>query len=112
MQQERRFYQRYPVNFQLQLTVNEHTYTNTALNISADGIQVQCDDECVEQFDLCPTYPPSCHITLILASNNKPLTLRCRLIVKRRLSQFCYVLGMKFIDISETDRTSIISCYR
>ena len=40
MQAERRFYKRYPVSFKFQLIVNDRTYTNEALNLSSDGIQI------------------------------------------------------------------------
>ena len=110
MQRERRFYKRYPVNFQFQVTINELKFTNTALNISGDGMQMECDGECVEQFSKCPTSPLSCHIRMTLPNSNKQLALQCRLVGSRRLSQFRYLLGLKFIDLSEADRQDIISC--
>jgi len=42
----------------------------------------------------------------------KPLTIDCRIIIKRRLSQSSYLLGIKFIDLNAGDRDRLMSCYR
>jgi len=114
MVHERRFTPRYPVNFKLKLISNQQQLPVMAVNLSAGGIQVKCDDHCVEILSNTQRYPLTCQITIDLPNSTmaQSLTIDCRVIIKRRLSQSHYLLGMKFIDLSAVDRDLMMNYYR
>jgi len=119
MVQERRFTPRHPVDFKLQLTTNQQQFTVVAVNLSAEGIQVKCDDHCADILSKTQCHPLNCQIAINLpfdlplsSAMTKPLTIDCRIIIKRRLSQSSYLLGIKFIDLNAGDRDRLMSCYR
>jgi len=115
MVQERRFTPRYPVDFKLQLTTNQQQFSVTAVNLSTEGIQLKCDDLCADILSKTQCHPLNCQITISLPFDSaiaEPLTIDCRIIIKRRLSQSSYLLGIKFIDLSTTDSDRLMACYR
>lgn len=106
MRKERRFYKRYLVHFPCEVLVNDHAFTSTIVNMSNNGLQIEVNEQCVEQFTKCPTSPPTCLVRMTLP-NIETLELPCRLIINRRLSQLRYVLGLKFVGITDIDYMTI-----
>lgn len=107
MQAERRFYKRYPVSFKFQLISNDRTYTNEALNLSSDGIQMISDMECAELLSQSENNSLACQILLDVNDNALPITIDCRVVVNRRLSQIKYLIGLRFIGVDQAKQQLI-----
>ena len=110
MHSERRHHPRYLVDFKLKLTSDHQNHSITAVNLSAAGFQVICDDDCAEQLSKGQQHPLTCQLTIELPHNK--LSINCRIIVKRRLSQCRYILGIKFINLSNDDCELLINSFR
>ncbi|PKF56707.1 hypothetical protein CW748_09520 [Alteromonadales bacterium alter-6D02] len=93
MQVERRFHPRYPYRVQVEVNIDEHPFSTTSVNLSEGGIQLEADNSMVKAFEQLP-HPPQC---IIRIPQPAPLSLACRLVVKRRLAQTHYLLGFKFL---------------
>jgi hypothetical protein len=104
---ERRYHPRKDVNFSVSIVLkdSEQQLTTTAINISLSGVQLSADKACVD-FILSHTNHPA-QFQIILNEDKKLGLMPVRLIVNRRLSQNNFLLGLKFINITVAQLTSI-----
>ncbi|AAZ27043.1 MULTISPECIES: PilZ domain-containing protein [Colwellia] len=105
---ERRFYPRKDVNFSVSIVLkdSEQQLTSTAINISLSGVQLSADKACVD-FILSHTNHHPTQFQIILNEDKKLGLMTVRVIVIRRISQNDFLLGLKFINITVGQLTSI-----
>ena len=104
---ERRFHPRKDVNFSVNIVLNnnEQQLESTAVNLSLSGIQLSLDKASVDLILEQAGHPAEFQINLSDNSGVAPITVR--LIVNRRVSQNKFLLGLKFINISAEQLTTI-----
>ena len=106
---ERRFYPRKDVNFSVSIVLkdSEQQLTSTAINISLSGVQLSADKACVDFILSHTNHPHPTQFQIILNEDKKLGLMAVRLIVIRRISQNDFLLGLKFINITVEQLTSI-----
>jgi hypothetical protein len=106
---ERRFYPRKDVNFSVSIVLkdSEQQLTSTAINISLSGVQLSADKACVDFILSHTNHSHPTQFQIILNADKKLGLMAVRLIVIRRISQNDFLLGLKFINITVEQLTSI-----
>lgn len=80
------------------------------VNISIDGIAIQCDLEMAEKLKQNPSdprYSGEHQVSFSLPDND--LSLLCRVVHVRRLSQKSFEVGLRFISIEHSDRMTLLN---
>lgn len=104
---ERRFHPRKDVNFSVSIALDNSNeqLTGTAVNLSLSGIQLKVDKPCVDLILRQCNHPAQFQLLFSDSTKVDPYTVR--VIVNRRKSQNQFLLGLKFIDISAEQISTI-----
>lgn len=101
MKAERRSCPRYPVNFQIGVTVRstdsghqEQSFRAQASNLSRTSIEFKCDHELVSALLKQRELPYTCELEFSLPGNEHVFRLDSQVITHRRTSQFQYVVAL------------------
>lgn len=103
MQNERRQYLRYSVNFPVQLFISTpeggEDFAATALNLSQSGIQLSCNRELITSLLEHGGFPPVCRLVFLRTDDQNMINVQGRLVVNRRIAEDCHHLGFSFTNI-------------
>ena len=112
MHTERRLFPRLLVSSFIQLNMTSSSgkavFVAEALDLSHDGIALNCDSKVISVLTEQSHYPPTCQLSFIMPGSQCIFTSRCRLITNRRLAQDKYRLGFKFIAFSAKNEQKLI----
>ena len=84
----------------------------TSLDMSLDGIQIECNHQTQQQLLLDHEKEKSgqpvelnLQLTIPVTQNStRKIEVRCRLVISRRLAQDTYHLGLNYLDFEETEQ--------
>ena len=84
----------------------------TALDMSLDGLQIECDHKTQQQIiqgneKQTPGQPVEMDIQIkipITKNSSTRMEMRCRLVIARRLAQNKYHLGLNYLQLDDTDK--------
>ena len=104
---ERRFHPRKDVSFSVSIVLknSEQPLESAAVNLSLSGIQLNVDKACVDLILNQGDHPAQFQI--ILNDNSEAAPITVRLVVNRRISHNKFLLGLKYIDISADQLSTI-----
>jgi len=103
MQMERRFHPRKVIQTMVTLTIEAVTFELEAMNISLSGLQVESTESQIEQLT-----PHPIEGTIVMMTNKGfSVEVGCRIIMKRRLNQQQYILGLKFIELTSQQQCQL-----
>ncbi|KGJ87840.1 PilZ domain-containing protein [Thalassotalea sp. ND16A] len=111
MLNERRYHLRLDVDFNVSIILSEANATleAKAVNLSLSGIQLNVDKQCIDNILAHCSHPPQFQIKFIDQPLLEPAVVR--LIVNRRVSQNRYLLGMKFIAMTNCQQSALKAIY-
>jgi len=111
MVSERRYHPRLDVDFNVAITLSgtDDTFVGKAINLSLSGIQLNVEKSCIDNILVQCSHPPQFQINFC----DQPLleSALVRLIVNRRISQNQFLLGMKFIGMSNLQQSALKAIY-
>ncbi len=108
---ERRYHPRLDVDFNVAITLSgtDDTFVGKAINLSLSGIQLNVERLCIDIILAQCSHPPQFQINFCA----QPLldSALVRLTVNRRISQNQFLLGLKFIDMSNLQQSALKAIY-
>ena len=108
---ERRYHPRLDIDFNVTITLpgTNDTFSGKAINLSLSGIQLNVEKSCIDNILAQCSHPPQFQINFCDQSLLESTLVR--LIVNRRISQNQFLLGMKFIDMSNLQQSALKAIY-
>ncbi len=84
----------------------------TALDMSLDGLQIECDHKTQQQIiqaneKQAPGQPIEMNVQVrlpVTKHSNTRMEMRCRLVIARRLAQDKYHLGLNYLQVKDADK--------
>ncbi|OUS27956.1 hypothetical protein A9Q98_08760 [Thalassotalea sp. 42_200_T64] len=111
MLSERRYHPRLDVDFNVSIILSEtnDTFLGNAKNLSLSGIQLIVDKQCIDNILAQCNHPPQFQIKFCEQPQLEPTVVR--LIVNRRVSQNQFFIGMKFINMTNSQQSVLKAIY-
>lgn len=113
IRKEKRQYPRVKAKLPLKIiTPSGEVLPATSLDMSLDGIQIECDHQTQQQLVLDnektkPGHPVELNVQLKIPAtkhSKNTVEMRCRLVISRRLAQDTYHLGLNYLDFEDTEQ--------
>lgn len=113
---DRRLYPRFDVILPVKLTVGEQTVEGNIFDISQGGMQLGCDQVTAEVLVPTPNQSVSAGQNLVVSASfrcpeGEGVTVSCRLVVSRRVSNNEFRIGMEYIEFASEADEEAYSAY-